>query len=829
MLIDTPPMHTAQQSQPAPQLLAAIDLAIKIGAAELAEQAARTLIGLFPEAISPSLLLGRALIEQGHWRQALDHFRWVLAIHPLDSSAWVGLATALAVAGRQSEARAALGRAALHDPLDSQLLTPGVAPLPREGLGVSYLRQGHAEIARVELAAALDERPDRDDIRCYLIEALRRCGALDEALTMLDQLSATPAATFPALLLRATLHTNTAAERSQAARLDLDGQLTRRFFAPMRPPWDLLPAPQIMLGDIFSSLVPLIAQLPAAPSSSQTTQIAVSKHGAPAEQPERSALHTDVREFIATAERMRVRLVTTSGAPTPLLSYSDSERQVHLILACRAALKRSFGNDGAAAIDRRLHTLADILQRRGVQTHLWYLDDRDTLRCGDKIALQAVPAEPAAIAELVRRAAQALGDQGQELGTLLLIGGAECMPFFRMPNMMADGDPEIVSDLPYAGSDAQDLAPQLVVARVPDAGSLAFLLQQLDRMIARHAGPARGPLARLRPTSSEPQRRPTALASGYAAEAWSEPARAILDTIDQSTELLLSPPIETTRLDPAALFGSQIAYVNLHGAIGRTSWYGQPDQWSGAATKLPVALRPAQLIGQCVSDGFLISEACYGLELDQRTLDDAIPLQALQDGIAACVGSTVSAYGSYSTPLLGADLLCERLIAHVASGVPVGMALRAARSEFVQTMYRRQGHIDDVDRKTLLSFVLYGDPWAATLSPTRSQKEPLSGRFSSMLRLGRPRTIAPIDERQVPGDVLRKVRATLRKALPGFERAHLAVTARSDRGLALKGDDPPDLVFSAQEQVATADGDTISQSAQITVSHHAIVKVAITR
>ncbi len=824
MLIDTHPTPTVDHAHAAPQILAAIDLAIKIGAADLAEQAARMLIGLFPDAIAPSVLLGRALVDLGQWRQAIDHFRWVLALHPLDSSAWSGMAAALAVAGRHAEARAALGRAALHDPLDSQVLTPGVVLLPREGLGVSYMRQGHADIARSELAAALAERPERIDIQYYYVEALRRCGALPDALALLNQLPGTALHTLPALLLCAALNPNTASQRSQAARLDLDGQYTRRFFAPLRPPWDLLPPPQIMPGAMLSALAPLIAQLP-----QLQKQAPVSKHTPSAPETTRESLPGAVREYIATAERLRTRLVTADGSPKPLLSYRDSEQQVHVLLACRTALGRCYGSDGAAVIDKRLRTLAETLRHRGVQAHVWYLDDGETLRCGEQIALKAVPPEPAAIAELLRRAARAFVEQGQELGTVLLIGGSECLPSFRMPNLLPDGDPELVSDLPYAGTDEQDLAPQMVVARLPDAGSMNFLLQQLDRMIARHSGPARGPLARFRPTTAEPMRSARVLASGYAAEAWHEPARAILDSLGQQADLLLSPPLEATRLDAGTLFGSQIAYVNLHGAIGRSSWYGQPDSWSGAATKLPVALRPEQLIGQCASDGLLISEACYGLELDGRSVEQAIPLQALRDGMAACIGSTVTAYGSYATPLIGADLLCERLIVHLASGMPSGLAMRQARSEFAQIMYRRQGHLDDVDRKTLLSFVLYGDPWAAVALPNGQPANQAPGLFNTILRPGRPRSVAPIDERQVPRDVLRNVRAALRKVLPGLEQARLAVTARSDRGLALKGDNPPDLVFSAHEQVQTDDGDTITQTAQITVSHDAIIKVALTR
>ena len=262
--------------------------------------------------------------------------------------------------------------------------------------------------------------------------------------------------------------------------------------------------------------------------------------------------------------------------------------------------------------------------------------------------------------------------------------------------------------------------------------------------------------------------------------------------------------------------------------MGRSNWYGQPEEWGGAASKLPIGLRPDQLSGQCIQHGLLLSEACYGMELDRRTSENSIPLRALQDGMAACIGATVTAYGSYGAPLIGADLLAERIMAQLASGAPAGVALRQARIEFAQTVYRRQGHLDDVDRKTLLSFVLYGDPWAS-VAP---YSEPLANRlgaFAGKVRLGKPRSVAPVDESQVPREVLAKVRSTLRKVLPGSDTTRLIISARADRSLAIKGDSEPDLVFSASEAVPTEDGALIRQAAHITFSHSAIVKVALTR
>jgi Tetratricopeptide repeat len=811
----------ASLARPASHLLAAIDLALKIGMVEAAEQAARALIGRFPEAAAPSVMLGRALVEQGHWRQAIEHFRWVLAIHPLDPAAWTGLATALAVAGQAREARAALSRAALHDPLDSQLLTPGVVALPREGSGVSYLRQGYDALARTELVGAIVRQPDRDDLRLYAIEALRRCNEVAEALTLLDGLTEEVAASFPALLLRAALNPAAGADaRGACARIDLDGQLTRRFFAPQRPPWDLLPAPSIVIDELLAPLQPYLPETPS-----------VRKHAdgqRASEAREAPALSTDIKDFMSTAERMRVRLVTAAGAQQPLLNYQDSERQVHLMLASRNALSRRFGADGAAVIDRRLRALVDALHQRGIHGQLCYIDDAETLRLSDQAALGVVAYEAAAIAGLARAAGKAIAERGQELATLLLIGGGDCLPLFRLPNPLRDDDPELVSDLLYGAEDEHDLAPNMVIARIPDGGKLDLLLEQIDRMIVRHAGRPRGPLALMSRPRSDPSRMPWTLASGYAAQAWREPSRIVLDALHGAGELTLCPPSEAGGFDTGTFLGSAVAYVNLHGAAGRSSWYGHPEEWAGPASKLPVALRPDQIGGRCALNALLVSEACYGMELDGRTIENSIPLRALQDGAAACVGSTVTAYGSYAAPLIGADLLTERLMVQLAAGASVGVALRQARAEFAQTIYRRQGYLDDVDRKTLLSYVVYGDPWAAVVAgqPTPGPK---NVRLSAILRPSRPRATTPLDERQVPRELVAKVRATLRRVLPGAEKVRLAIAARSDRGLALKGDQPPEMVFSAREDVATDDGAVLSQSAHITVSHNTVVKVAVTR
>src|SRR6185503_3295831 len=192
------------------------------------------------------IFLGQALLDLGNPAAAILHFRAALIRNPLDAEAWIGLAGALSLDGQTDAATAALHCAALHDPLDSELLTPGIAISSRDGVGVVYLRRGYANLAAAELKAAVAQHPDREDLHIYYVEAIRRDGDRDAARVRMAEFSSTTTATLPTLLLQAALAptpSNSLNIRQQCARYDIDGQMTKRFFAPEWPPWKLAPAP----------------------------------------------------------------------------------------------------------------------------------------------------------------------------------------------------------------------------------------------------------------------------------------------------------------------------------------------------------------------------------------------------------------------------------------------------------------------------------------------------------------------------------------------------------------------------------------------------------
>jgi hypothetical protein len=60
--------------------------------------------------------------------------------------------------------------------------------------------------------------------------------------------------------------------------------------------------------------------------------------------------------------------------------------------------------------------------------------------------------------------------------------------------------------------------------------------------------------------------------------------------------------------------------------------------------------------------------------------------------------------------LSSADLLGRVFWSHLQEGFPAGESLRRAKIQLIREMNSRQGFLDAEDQKTLISFVLFGDP-----------------------------------------------------------------------------------------------------------------------
>jgi len=262
---------------------------------------------------------------------------------------------------------------------------------------------------------------------------------------------------------------------------------------------------------------------------------------------------------------------------------------------------------------------------------------------------------------------------------LLLLGGDNVIPFFRLENPCDDGDETVLSDNPYASKDDDFLIPDRVCARIPDNQDANFIIKLLRK-----------------------SHKNTRQAFGITAKVWREASENVYRQIGNLKDLKVSPPITSDKFKPQWLQNKDFLYFNLHGTKVSANWYGQDKE------DYPVALRPQNIID---ASGLATSEACYGAYIIKKSHQDAMVLKFLsQDGIYGFCGSTTISYGPVSPPSTEADLLAKYFFEYIKQGLTIGESLKNAKIDFARKALRRHGFLDDDDQKTLLQFVLYGDP-----------------------------------------------------------------------------------------------------------------------
>jgi hypothetical protein len=294
-------------------------------------------------------------------------------------------------------------------------------------------------------------------------------------------------------------------------------------------------------------------------------------------------------------------------------------------------------------------------------------------------------------AQSIRRFIMGIEEKWGEIAFLLLLGGDEVVPFFRLQNPCADGDDSVLSDNPYASRDDDFFIPERVCARIPDNKDANFIIKQLQKSCRVKQG-----------------------AFGYTARVWQKASADVYRLIGQTKDLKSSPPLNSETFKPSWLQDKDFLYFNLHGSKISANWYGQ-DQ-----AEYPVALNPENIHG---ATGLVASEACYGAYIIGKSHQSALSLKFLsEDDIYCFCGSTTIAYGPAAPPSSEADLLVRYFFEYIKRGFTTGEGLRNAKIDFARKSLRRHGFLDDDDRKTLLQFVLYGDPTLRLVSLEKRRK-----------------------------------------------------------------------------------------------------------
>jgi hypothetical protein len=434
----------------------------------------------------------------------------------------------------------------------------------------------------------------------------------------------------------------------------------------------------------------------------------------------------------------------------PHLAREDGRFPVYVVFTTRGGLEANYSADGFNVVDTELKKLASAIKGQKVNQEYWgsllfYADDESSTQ---QYGLKPAPYnDPWQLKLILSDLDAMLEKQGERIGALLIIGGPEIVPFHNLPNPVEDADVDVPSDNPYSARDSNYFISDWQVGRVSGGSSTnpSSLVKVLREISNRYAPGANKYVwyRRFMGYIQELLRRGISKKEssyGYTAAVWQRASQAVFRPIGEPSDLLISPPIHTCESQDGdcsetmppngngnqssclSLPQAHLGYFNLHGVPDGCEWYGQSDPAKPEdGPDFPVAMRPQDIRNGGSAPKMVFSEACYGANIIGKSIDEAISLKFLSSGTQAVVGSTCISYGSLSTPLSSADLLGQVFWNLLQEGFTAGESLRRAKIHLTREMNRRQGFLDAEDQKTLISFVLFGDPLA---QPFRTKVSP---------------------------------------------------------------------------------------------------------
>lgn len=492
-----------------------------------------------------------------------------------------------------------------------------------------------------------------------------------------------------------------------------------------------------------------------------------------------------LRDIEAELDNVRNQINHWSGETRTGDAASNRLHPIYVVLTSKVRLEKQFGSRGAERVLMLLRllvqTVSQTTQRSGI---IIIPEEADSLR---PYKIDPVdPNDPWEIKTMLHRLNSYLAQDSRTIGSLLLVGGDDVVPFHRLPNPTDDHDHDVPSDNPYGTSDHNYFVPEWPVGRLAthSGNDLGPLINLIQRTIRAYGSPAPKMNFLLRwlswifPKWHALRNGNRSTSRGFTADIWKDASLEVFSPIGHPRDLHASPPLQVPDLPGKTLSPTDLCYFNLHGLEDSPDWYGQSANLSGNGSSFPIALRPGDILNNGRAAKVVFTEACYGANiLDKHDPESAICLRFLSAGTHAVIGATRVAYGSVGTPLVGADLLGRYFWDSVLAGIPVGEALRRAKLGFAHSMHESQGFLDSEDQKTLISFVLYGDPLLVAPNLIPSVRQPMPKSIESPNAEVHPtcaKAHCTVDELG-NHEIMEHVKTLVSQYMPGMEQCDVRI------------------------------------------------------
>jgi hypothetical protein len=647
-------------------------------------------------------------------------------------------------------------------------------------LGIFHLKQDYT--ALLTLSELYSQRyPDCVTILLYLAEACMQNGQDARAVTMLHQaVSLDAAAEVPARIWGV----NFPYRPLWPSTLEMAFDLPIPAAVATSMGWNAIgaaaPAAETAAGDVDGT-IPIGTPVdtsdpylnPEAPTAAET--VPINGKGVQAK-----LTPKDLKSMRETFDKL------AESMKKPAVSRYDGRFPMYVILTAREGLQKQYGPQTAKVIEGLLNELSLAVSRRPGWGSLILCVDQPTSMAAYGLN-SAVFSDANQVKLAVSDLDTALVKKGQMIGTLLIVGSEQVIPFHHLPNPTEDSDTFIASDNPYGSVDENYFVPDWPVGRLSGGrgSDSSLLVRQVRALITTYAGDrtksqwwnhiplVNSVVGYFLSTESLNGYRPS---FGYTAQVWKPSSTSVFKPIGTERTLLVCPPVVTGTIWQSGLLPARMAYYNLHGLDDSCEWYGQKSATGpNSLPDYPVALSERDFSNNRKPPRIIFSEACYGAAIENKNEHESLALKFLSSGTCALVGSTCIAYGSIANPLTAADLLGNAFWQNVKNGQPVGFALMNAKISLAKLMHSRQGYLDGEDQKTLLSFILLGDPLAGTVDKAALPKH--------MIRLEEMEAMKTITDHDtvlsemegVPAEMVQQVKRVVAKYLPGLSDAELVV------------------------------------------------------